>query len=82
MYYARGLKDLISTTELSIELLLELDEFSVHFINMCFKQLLDDQMGLLTELEEYNFSLFEEFKSNYFTGISRSELSDKIKKAS
>jgi hypothetical protein len=76
MYYARGLKDLISTTELSIEFLLELDEFSIHYLEMCFKQLIDEQMGLMSELEEYNYELFNEFKLHYFSGFGPLEDDD------
>jgi hypothetical protein len=84
MYYARGLKDLIKTTELSIEFFLELDEFSIHYIEMAFKQLLDDHMGMLTELEDYNYQLFKEFKLHYFSGFDEGDFDylDDYKKAS
>ena len=62
MYYAKGMRDLLQTTQLNLEFFDELDEFQLHFVEMCFKQSLDDKMGMMTELEEYNLHLFEEFK--------------------
>ncbi len=62
MYYAKGIRDLLQTTQLNIEFFEELDNFQIHFIEMCFQQSLDDKMGLMTEVEEYNLHLFEEFK--------------------
>ena len=29
---------------------------------MCFKQSIDEKMGLMTEVEKYNYHLFEEHK--------------------
>lgn len=62
MYYARGLRDLLQTTELSLEFFEELDDFQINFIEMCFKQSIDEKMGLMTEVENYNYHLFEEYK--------------------
>lgn len=33
---------------------------------MCFKKLYDEQMGMFTELESYNYQLFEDFKAYYY----------------
>lgn len=62
MYYARGLRDLLQTTQLNLEFFENLDDFQINFIEMCFKQSLDDKMGIMTDVEEYNLHLFEEFK--------------------
>lgn len=62
MYYAIGLRDLLTTTRLNREFFAELDSFHINFIEMCFKQSIEDHMGLMTETEYYNFELFEEFK--------------------
>lgn len=62
MYYARGLRDLLQTTQLNMEFYENLDEFQLNFIEMCFKQSLDNKMGIMTDVEEYNLHLFEEFK--------------------
>ena len=62
MYYATGMRDLLQTTQLNLEFFDGLDNFQINFIEMCFKQSLDNKMGMMTEMEEYNLHLFEEFK--------------------
>jgi hypothetical protein len=64
MYYAKGMRDLLRTTQLSMEFYKELDDFQINFIEMCFKQSIDETMGLLTDVERYNLHLFEEYKLN------------------
>lgn len=66
MYYARGIKDLLLTTQLNLEFFDHLTEFQLHYIEMCFKQSIDEKMGLMTDIEQYNYHLFEEFKSLKF----------------
>lgn len=66
MYYARGIRDLLRTHQLSVEFYSELDAFQIQFIEMCFKQSLDERMGLMSEVEQYNYHLFEDFKSQAF----------------
>ena len=62
MYFATGIRDLLQSAQLSLEFFEELDDFQINFIEMCFKQSIDDKMGLLNEVEKYNYHLFEEFK--------------------
>lgn len=62
MYFATGMRDLLQTTQLNLEFFNELESFQIHFIDMCFKQSIDDKMGLMSEIEQYNYHLFEEFK--------------------
>ncbi len=62
MYYAKGIRDFIQSTQLSMEFFEDLDDFQLHFVEMCFKQALDEKMGLMSEVEKYNYHLFEEFK--------------------
>lgn len=62
MYYAKGMRDLLQSTQLNMEFFEELDEFQLTFIEMCFKRSMDDKMGLMTDVERYNLHLFEEFK--------------------
>ena len=62
MYYARGMRDLLQTTQLNMEFFEDLNSFQIHFIEMCFRQSLDYKMGIMTDVEEYNLHLFEEFK--------------------
>lgn len=66
MYYARGIKDLLLTTQLNLEFFDHLTEFQLHYIEMCFKQSIDEKMGLMTDVEQYNYHLFEEFKAMKF----------------
>lgn len=62
MYYAKGIRELLQTTQLNLEFFEDLDQFQINFIDMCFKQSVDDKMGLMSEIESYNYQLFEEFK--------------------
>lgn len=62
MYFALGIRDLLQTHQLSMEFFESLDEFQLNFVEMCFKQSIDDKMGLMGEIEHYNLQLFEEFK--------------------
>lgn len=65
MYYAKTLKDLLRTTELSREFFEDLDEFYISFISVFFEKLLEEQMGLLSEVEAYNYDIFMDFKREY-----------------
>lgn len=62
MYYARGMRDLLQSTQLNMEFFENLDDFQINFVEMCFKQAIDDKMGIMTDVEEYNLHIFEEFK--------------------
>ncbi len=81
MYYAKGMRDFLQTTQLNMEFFDELDDFQLHFLEMCFKQALDDKMGLMTEVEQYNYHLFEEFKLKKLEDFYTVD-SDYFKKAS
>lgn len=65
-YYAHGMRDLLQTHQLSVEFYSELDEFQIQFIEMCFKQSLDEKMGLMSEVEAYNLEIFNDFKNIQF----------------
>lgn len=65
MYYAKTLKDLLRTMELSREFFEDLDEFYISFISVFFEKLLEEQMGLLSEIEAYNYDIFMDFKREY-----------------
>lgn len=62
MYYAKSMRDLLVQTQLNIEFFESLDNFHIQFIDMCFKQSVDDKMGLMGNIEAYNYQLFEEYK--------------------
>jgi hypothetical protein len=80
MYYAKGMRDLLKTTQLNMEFFDDLDNFQLHFIEMCFKQAIDDRMGLLTDVEKYNYHLYEEYKIRQFENMYGID-SDYIKRA-
>lgn len=65
-YFARGLRDLLKTTQLSHEFFEHLDEYHLNFIDMCFKQSYDEKMGLMGEIESYNYHVFQEYKALIF----------------
>lgn len=66
MYYAFGMRDMLKNTQLNVEFFENLDNFQLHFIEMCFKQSIESQMGLMTEVELYNYNLFLDFKAYLF----------------
>jgi hypothetical protein len=65
-YFARGLRDLLKKTQLNEEFFEGLDSFQKNFIDMCFKQSLDQKMGMMGDVESYNFHLFQEFQLREF----------------
>ena len=65
-YYARGLRDLLRTTQLNDEFFEGLDDFQKNFIEMCFKQSLDEKMGMMGDVESYNYHLFQEHRFKEF----------------
>jgi len=65
-YFARGLRDLLKTTQLNEEFFGDLDSFQTNFIDMCFKQSLDEKMGMMGDIENYNYHLFQEFRLKEF----------------
>jgi len=60
-YYARGLKDLLKTTQLNEEFFESLDSFQRNYIEMCFRQSYDEKIGLMGEVESYNYHIFKDF---------------------
>lgn len=65
MYYARGIRDLIGNYELSREFFEELDSFHLKMVDLYFQQAMETRMGLFTELEAYNFSIYQSFLDAY-----------------
>lgn len=66
MYFAKGLKDFLTSSQLDFHFFESLDTFHINYIEMCFKQRLDERMGMLTEVEKYNYRLFQEYKTFKF----------------
>jgi len=59
------MKDLLKSVPLTEDFFLDLDPFQLNFIEMCFKRALDEQIGLMTEVEFSNYQLFMKYKSEY-----------------
>ncbi len=59
-YYARGLKDLLKTTQLNEEFFETLDSFQKNYVEMCFRQSYDEKIGLMGEIESYNYHIFKD----------------------
>lgn len=77
MYYAMSLRDTLKTKRLSFEFFDSLDEFNLLCIENWFNQILEDQMGMMTEIESYNYYLFQDYKDH----LMQKEYFDDLKKA-
>lgn len=65
MYHAKTLRDLLKTVQLTEDFFLDLDPFQLNYIEMCFKKSLDEQIGMMVEVEYHNYQLFLQYKSEY-----------------
>jgi hypothetical protein len=65
MFHAKSLKDLLKTVPLNEDFFVGLDAFHLNFIDMCFKKSLDEQIGMMSEIEFTNYQLFLKYKSEY-----------------
>ncbi len=65
MYHAKSIKDLLKTVPLNEDFFTNLDAFHLNFIDMCFRKSIDEQMGMLTEVEYANYQIFLKYKSEY-----------------
>lgn len=65
-YFARGMRDLLRKIQLNSEFYEDLDDFQINFVEMCFKQSYDEKMGLMGDIESYNYHLFKEFQNKRF----------------
>lgn len=63
MIFATTLRDLLKKTPLTEAFFYDLDPFQLNYIDMCFKRSLDEQIGLMTEVEFGNYQLFMFYKS-------------------
>ena len=64
-YHAKSLKDLLKSTQLNEAFFVDLDPFHLNFIDMCFRKSLDEQIGMMSEIEYFNYQLFLKYKSEY-----------------
>lgn len=65
MFHAKGLKDMLKTTPLTEDFFRDLGPFQLNYIEMCFKRSLDEQIGMMSEIEFGNYQLFLKYKSEY-----------------
>jgi hypothetical protein len=65
MYHAKSLKDLLKTIPLTEDFFSNLDAFHLNYIDMCFRKSLDEQIGMMSEIEFGNYQLFLRYKSEY-----------------
>jgi hypothetical protein len=65
MIHAKGLKDLLKTVPLTEDFFRDLGPFQLNFIEMCFKRSLDEQIGMMSEVEFGNYKLFLKYKDEY-----------------
>ncbi len=65
MFHAKSLKDLLKTVPLTESFFGDLDPFHLNYIDMCFKMSLDEQIGMMSEVEFANYQVFLKYKSEY-----------------
>jgi hypothetical protein len=65
MYHAKSIKDLLKSVPLTEDFFGHLDPFHLNYIDMCFRRSLDEQMGLMGDVEFHNYQLFMKYKSEF-----------------
>lgn len=65
MYHAKSIKDMLKSAALNEDFFMHLDSFHLNYVDMLFRKMLDEQMGLMTEVEYGNYQTFLKFKSEY-----------------
>lgn len=63
--HAKTIRELLKTTAITEDFFTGLDAFNLNYIDMCFKKALDDQMGMMGEVEYHNYQLFMRHKEQY-----------------
>lgn len=65
MMHAKGLKEMLKTIPLTEDFFIGMDAFQLNYIDMCFRKSLDEQIGMMSEVEYSNYQVFLRFKSDY-----------------
>lgn len=65
MYHAKTLRDLLKSVQITEDFFTDLDPFQLNYIEMCFKKSLDEQIGMMAEIEYHNYQLFMKYKAEY-----------------
>lgn len=55
----------MKTVPLTEAFFMGLDPFHLNFIEMCFKKSLDEQIGMMNEVEFGNYQIFMKYKNDY-----------------
>ncbi|MFP5458043.1 MAG: hypothetical protein ACLGG7_04860 [Bacteriovoracia bacterium] len=63
--YAKTIRDLLKATPLTEDFYSGLDAFQLNYIEMCFKKSLDEQIGMMGEVEFHNYQIFLRYKNEY-----------------
>ena len=78
MFHAKTLKDLLKTIPLTEDFYGDLGSFQLNYIDMCFKKSLDEQIGMMSEVEYHNYELFLKYKELARTERSSVRLLNKL----
>ncbi len=65
MFHAKSLRDLLKTVPVTEDFFMGLDPFQLNYIEMCFKKSLDEQIGMMNEVEFNNYQVFLKYKNDY-----------------
>lgn len=65
MMHATTIRDLLKAVQLNEDFFTGLDAFQLNYIDMCFRKSLDDQIGMMSEIEYHNYQLFLRYKNEY-----------------
>ncbi len=65
MMHATTIRDLLKSTPLTEDFFNGLDAFQLNYIEMCFKKSLDEQIGMMGEVEFHNYQIFLRYKNEY-----------------
>lgn len=65
MYHAKSIKDMLKSVPLNEDFFMHLDTFHLNYVDMLFRKMLDEQIGMMTEIEFTNYQLFLKFKSEF-----------------
>jgi hypothetical protein len=65
MNNAMSLKDILKRVLVTEDFFRDLGPFQLNYIEMCFKRSLDEQMGMMSEVEFGNYQLFLKYKNDY-----------------
>ncbi len=65
MNNAIGLRDILKSVPVTEDFFRDLGPFQLNYIEMCFKRSLDEQIGMMNEVEFANYQVFLKYKNDY-----------------